>query len=685
MSRRLLPVALALSALALSSSAEAKKQKQPASTVSPAISEAVRAALQPSVDACTDFYAYACGGWINANPLPADKSISVRGFTTIDDQNDLLLKAILEEAAAAPAADADAKKLGTYWASCMDEAAIDAQGARPIQPLWDAIGAATDKASLWKVAGETGAMGIDPWFSAMVGAANDNPELNILHLYQGGLALPERTYYLDQSAEGQALLKDYEAHIAKMLLLGGRTSEQAAAEAVQILAFEKKMAEISWPTEKVYDVEATNNPIDLAGLQKLTPNLDWAAFFAASGAAGHTRINVATPSFFEGLDKLISEASVADLAAVQRWWVIHTAAPYLSHEIVDAHFAFNGTRLSGQQKLQDRWKRCVASTDGALGELLGQRYVAKAFEGESKTIALELIRGVEGAFKDGLPKLSWMDDATRAKAVEKVDAITNKIGYPDRWRDYGAVTVEPGAYWKNYLSAAKANVGHALSQWEKPVDKGEWGMTPPTVNAYYNPSANEIAFPAGILQPPFFDKDYPMAMNFGAIGMVMGHEVTHGFDDDGRKYDKTGRLVEWWAPEVASRFEERAQCVVDQYNAYEVQPGLKVNGELTLGENIADLGGIQGAYRAFKAWEATHGAQPEVAGLTPDQQFFVAYAQSWCAVVKPELAKMRALSDPHAPPQFRVNGPLSMLPAFSEAFSCKADAPMNKPQKCEVW
>ncbi len=698
MSRRSAPrLLLALAAvLAVASIAEAKKPKkdknaEPAATpaaesaVSPAVATAIQAAMKPSVDACTDFYTYACGGWFQSTPLPPDKAQIVRGFTTIDDQNDLLLRQILDETAKNPGTDPEKVKLGQYWSSCMDEAAIDAQGARPIAPLWAKVDGMKDKKQLVVVAGELGAMGIDPFFDGFIGAANDNPELNIFHLYQGGISLPERTYYLDQSAEGQQLLQDYEKHIATMLMLGGLTADQAAKQSQKVLAFEKKMAEISWPTEKLYDVEATNNKLDLAGLQKLTPGFDWKAYLAASGVAGRTQINVATPSFFEAFDKLVKATPLEDLQAVYRWNIVHTAAPQLSREIVEADFAFFGTRLSGAQKLQDRWKRCVAATDGALGEVLGKAYIERAFEGNSKTIALELIAEVEKAFKANLPALEWMDDATRAVAVEKADAITNKIGYPDKWKDYSALTVEPGAYFANHLAAQKFNVQYQLNQWEKPVDKTEWGMTPPTVNAYYNPSANEIAVPAGILQPPFFDKDYPMAMNFGAIGMVMGHEVTHGFDDDGRKYDKTGRLTEWWAPDVSAKFEERTKCVVEQYGKFEAQPGLFVNGELTLGENIADLGGLKASYAAFKAWEARNGKQPTVAGLTPDQQFYVSYAQSWCSISKPELEKSRLLSDPHSPPRYRVNAPLTSLPEFAKAFNCAEGTPMNPPNKCEVW
>lgn len=651
-----------------------------------ALEESVVSSMNPEADACVDFYEYACGGWVASNELPADKSRLNRSFTTIYDGNQELLRKILDEASANPGDDPNLVKVGDFYGACMDTETINAKGLEPVKPWLDEIAAAKDNKALFVWSAKLQLAGGEPFFGAGVEPDYKKPDTNRLGLAQGGLGLPDRAYYLDErNAESKAA---YEKHIAKMFQLAGDEERTATKKASQVVDFETKLAELAWPREELRDAEKTYHPMDLKGLISLTPQTPWREHFEAVGYGSINMYNVGTPDYFEGLDKLLGKTDPSVVKAYLSFHTLSHSAPYLSSAFEDENFAFYGRTLRGQQEMRPRWKRCVSRTESALGEVLGQIYVDRAFAGDSKQVAVEMIQSIESEFEKGMGDLDWMDDPTRAVAVEKSQAITNKIGYPDKWRDYSNLTVASDDHFGNAMRGSEHTSRFWLDQAGKPVDESLWYMTPQMVNAYYNPLANEIAFPAGILQPPFFDQDYPKAMNYGAIGMVMAHEVSHGFDDSGRKFSPTGELTEWWAPEVAERFEERAECIVEQYNGYEVQPDLFVNGKLTLGENIADLGGLKQSHRAYMAWLAQNGgSEPTVGDLTNEQLFFVAYAQGWCTIATPEYETEQVQRDPHSPARYRVNGPVRNLPAFGKAFGCEQGAPLypEPDDVCVIW
>jgi len=660
---------------------------EPAAVAPSGVGPLVKAAMDPGTDPCQDFYRYACGGWLDATELPADQSRWGRGFSEIAERNRVVLREILENAAKAPEADRDRTKLGRFYAACMDEAAIEKAGAEPLRPMFASIAGVKDPATLLSVVGAMHRQGSTPLFGLGVVADFKNPDLNIAFMSQGGLGLPDRDYYLKDDDASKALKGAYEQTVGRMLALAGEPEETAAKSAAAIVAFETELAKLSRPRVEMRDPDKLYNKIDLDGLQKLTPALPWKRFLEAVGHPEVRQINVAVPEFYRGLDALLPSTDLDTLKVYLRWQWIRSTSDLLPKAFVDEAFAFYGKRLAGQKELQPRWKRCVQATDGALGELLGRDYVERQFAGDSKAIALDLIHRIEEAFAANLANLAWMDDATRARALTKKDTLTNKIGYPDRWRDYARLAIKKGDYFEAALAARRFEFEFEAAKIGKPVDKKEWGMTPPTVNAYYNPLVNEMVFPAGILQPPFFDRSFPMVMNFGGIGMVMGHELTHGFDDQGRKFDPTGKLREWWEPTVSAKFEERAACVDRLYSGYEVQPGLKLNGKLTLGENIADLGGIKQSFQAWQAYASEHpdAARPAVEGLSNDQLFFIAFAQTWCSLQTPEIERVLVNVDPHSHPRFRVFGPLAQLPAFAAAFQCAEGTPMNPTERCEVW
>lgn len=653
----------------------------PAPPPVPEYAKALLASMDTSVSPCDDFYAYACGGWIKSTPLPADKPSWTRSFSVIRDQNRETLKTVLEKAAtdAATTADADTKRLGNFYGSCMDTATVETNGTSALTPYLKEIDGVKDLSSFMVQAGKLQLVGIPALVGMAVTPGLLDPTVTIIDIGQGGLSLPDRDYYLN--ADNAAVLAGFEIHVGRMLAFSGVPEADAGKQAKMVVAFEKAIAELSLPTADLRDPDKINHKLDRAGLVKLNPALRWDLFLDASGATGLNDINVETPDVFKKLEALLKKTDKATLKAYLRWQLIHSQGGALTQAIYDEHFSFYGKQISGQQQPEDRWKRCVSATDANIGELAGKAFVDARFPGDSKDIAVKLMHSVQEAFTAGLPRLSWMDDPTRARAVEKMKAMNLKVGYPDKWRDYGTLQLGKN-YAENRLQVARFETLRQLAKVGKPTDRSDWYMTPSTVNAYYDPSLNEMVFPAGILQAPFFDHTYPAAMNYGGIGMVMGHELSHGFDDSGRKFDGQGKLVEWWAPEVSSRFDTQASCVKDQYSAYEPQPGLHVKGDLTLGENIADLGGTRLSYRAFKAQNAPSAGVP---GLTDDQLFFVAMAQGWCSVSAPAYEKMLVLSNSHSPPQYRVNGPLSNLPEFANAFGCAEGTRMHPAKTCEVW
>jgi predicted metalloendopeptidase len=646
----------------------------------------VAAAMDPGADPCTDFYRYACGGWLDATELPGDKDRWVRSFSVIDEANRELVREILEEAAASSAEDPVQAKIGSFYGSCMDEEAVEKAGASPLQPWFDKIAAADDQAAVLALTGELHRVGVPAWFQVGTIPDFEDPDLNIAWIFQGGLGMPDRDYYVSEDPKKQELLAAYQVHVARMFALLGEDEETAARSAAAVVELETALAEASRPREEMRDFERLYNKIDLVGLQELTPGLTWSSYLEGVLQPAVTGISVAVPEFMTAMEKAVLEAGEESRDAYLRWNVVNAMAPDLSTAFVDADFDFYGRTLRGTQENEPRWKRCVSATQRALGEVVGQAYVDRRFAGSSKDVALTMIEDIEHAFENGLPALAWMDETTRSRAKEKVATLIDKIGYPDRWRDYSGLEVVADSYFANRVAADAFEFDYEADKIGKPVDRSEWGMTPQQVNAYYNPLWNEIVFPAGILQPPFFHKDFPAAMNYGGIGGVIGHELTHGFDDQGRKFAPDGRLREWWEPEVAGRFEERAQCVADFYSQFEVAPGAKVNGQLTLGENIADIGGVKESYDAYKAWEERNGApQPLVAGLTNDQHFFVSWSQVWCSIATEERERLQVTTDPHSPAKFRATAPLMMHPGFAAAFQCEPGTPMAPADRCEVW
>jgi len=650
------------------------------------ISADVLGAIDHDADPCDNFYRYACGTWLDSTPLPSDQPRWSRSFSVIRESNREWVRDLLEDAAANPGEDANRQKVGRYYGACMDEAAVDEAGAAPLHGLLSQIDAMGTELSGEALVGELHRAGVSAFFGMGALADFKNPELNIAFMSQGGLGMPDRDYYVSDDEEKKELLAAYEGHIARMFAFLGENAETAAANAARVLELEKRLAVISRSRAEMRNPDKLYNKLDREGLEKISPAISWGEYLAAIGYPDITEINVATPEFFEELNAISSETSLETIRAYLRWHVLDSFADQLSSDFVNANFEFYGKTLSGQAEIQPRWKRCVSATEGALGEVIGRLYVDARFPGASKDVAVEMINDIFVAFEGALPELEWMDDVTRGRAMEKADAIGRKIGYPDVWRDYSGLEVVEGSYFDNYIASNEFDYDYDATKIGKPVDPNEWAMTPQMVNAYYHPLLNEIAFPAGIMQPPFFHKDFPPAMNYGGIGGVIGHELTHGFDDSGRKFAPDGSLQEWWEPEVSARFEERAQCVDDFYSEYEVAEGVSVNGKLTLGENIGDLGGVKEAYSAFKAIEARTGdSTPAVEGLTNDQLFFVSWAQVWCTVASDEYIRRQVTTDPHSPSEFRGNGPLTLNPDFAEAFSCEEGSKMAPANRCVVW
>lgn len=679
-------ILLGAACIALGCAGESETEPAGYRLASDQIAADVLAAMDASADPCQDFYRYACGGWLDVTELPADQPRWTRSFSVIRERNREIVQQILEEAAADPGNDPDRKRIGYFYGACMDEQAVEQAGAKPLEPLLEMVATVEDAASLLRIAGALHRRSIGALFGAAVLPDFQNPDVNIAFFVQGGLGMPDRDYYVSDDPKKKELLEEYERHVARMFGLLGEDEATAASHAGQVLALETTLAQASRDRTEMRNIEKLYNKIDIAGLQDLTPGLPWDAYLEATGHPEVRDISVAVPEFFEALERLVADTPPDVLQAYLRWHAVNGTAQLLSSPFVDANFEFFGRKVAGQQEIRPRWKRCVDATQGALGEAVGKLYVERMFAGSSKEIALEMIHDLESAFAASLPGLVWMDETTRGRAMEKLDALGNKIGYPDEWRDYSSIELKPDGYFENTMVAIAFEFDREANKIGKAVDRKEWNMTPQTVNAYSNPLLNEIVFPAGILQPPFFHRDFPAAMNYGGIGGAIGHELTHGYDDQGRKFDPQGRLREWWEPEVAQKFERQAACVEKYYSGLEVEPGLNVNGKLTLGENIADIGGLKQSHAAYKLWEQRHGApEPIVEGLTNEQLIFVAWGQNWCTVMSPELARLQVTTDPHTPAQFRVSGPVAHIPAFAEAFQCEVGAPMRPEEQCLVW
>jgi putative endopeptidase len=643
-------------------------------------------AIDKTADPCTDFYQYACGNWTKNNPIPPDQ-VRWGEFTELRERNDWLLYRELETAAVpSPKRTPLEQKYGDFYAACMDTKLADQKGVKALQPTLDTINAFSDKKQLPAVLAtleiRDGTSGL---FSFGVGQDQKDSTQQIAQAGQGGLGLPDRDYYLLDSPRQKKIREDYVAHMSKMFQLAGDTPEKAAAEAQTVMAIETALAQGSMSRTDRRDPAKRYHMMTLVDLQKLTPDFEWQSYLQGIKMGAFQTLNVSYLQFFTTMNGLIGDQSLDAWKSYLRWRALNDAARWLSDPFVQQNFKFYGTELQGQQEMTPRWKRCTQATDGALGEAVGQDWVKKYFGPEKKANMLQLVTALETALHQDIEQLPWMSDDTKKKALEKLALIRNKIGYPEHWRDYSTLQVKRDDLLGNMARAAVFEDRYNLDKLGKPVDETEWLMTPPTVNAYYMPSMNDINFPAGILQPPFYDFSKDAAVNFGGIGVVIGHEMTHGFDDQGSKYDGHGNVVEWQTPDDRKAFTERTDCEVKEYGSFETVPGVKLNGQLTLGENTADNGGLRIAYLALMNTLAKQAASPEIDGYTPAQRYFLAFGQVWCENVREQSARNSALVDPHSPGRFRVNGAVQNFDEFGKAFSCKKGSPMYPENSCRVW
>jgi predicted metalloendopeptidase len=643
--------------------------------------------LDKNTPACTNFYQYANGGWLAANPIPAAYPSWGVG-NVLNEKNRDVLHDILEAAAknTTAAKGSSEQKVGDYYSSCMDEAKIESEGLKPLAEEFARIAAVKDKKTLEAEIAHLHSLGINALFVSDSTQDFKNSAEVTAEIFQGGLGMPDRDYYTKTDEKSQHVRDEYLKHVARMFELMGDDATKTAAEAQSVMALETKLAEASLTRVELRNPEKLYHRMAMAKVQEVAPGFDWITYFQQMGVPQKADVNVATPDFFKAMDQRLSTVSMPDWQTYLRWQLINAAASGLSAKFVDEDFNFKGKVLTGSKENLPRWKRCVVATDRALGEALGEVYVKTAFPPAAKARALDMVRNLEAALKSDISTLSWMGEATRKQAIVKLDAFLNKIGYPDRWRDYSSLKPDRGAYITNRFRATAFEKRRQLNKIGQPVDRMEWGMSPPTVNAYYNPQINEIVFPAGILQPPYFDAQADDAFNYGGMGSVIGHEMTHGFDDQGRQFDSKGNLANWWTDADLKAFKERAQCVIDQFNSFEVEKDIHENGNLVVGESIADLGGLVVAYAAFQ--KATEGKpRVNIDGFTPEQRFFLGYARGWATNTRPEFARLLVNVDPHPLPQFRVNGPLSNMPEFAKAFACKAGDPMVREEKdrCQIW
>jgi putative endopeptidase len=647
-----------------------------------------KARMDETVSACTDFFQYANGNWLKATEIPAAFS-SWGSFNILAENNRKTLHEILEESAKNTKAKAgtNEQKVGDFYATCMDESKREAEGAKPLAPYLARIDKIKDLKGLQAEITYFHKTGLPALFG--FGAAPDfkNSSMQIGTTGQGGLSLPNKDYYTKTDEKSVKLRADFVQHMTNMFQLLGDAPEQAAKNAQTVMAIETRLAGSSRGPIELRDPTTQYHLMTPAELAKLTPNFSWADYFTGLGLAKDLTINVAHPEFFQAADKALVEVPVADWKTYLRWQLVNAAAGTLSSKFETENFNFFGKTLSGRKEQYPLWRRCVSSSDNNLGEALGQVYVTRAFTPESKARMQTMISNLIAAFNGRLQKADWMSDETRKAAAAKLAAFGQKIGYPEKWIDYSRLTVTRDSYAANIIRASEFAQARDFAKINKPIDKAEWGMTPPTVNAYNNSFRNEIVFPAGILQPPFFNPEADDAVNYGAIGAVIGHEITHGFDDQGAKFDLQGNVKDWWTPADLKNFQTRSECVINQFSAFEVEPGLNVQGKLVAGESIADLGGLAMAYEAFQKSMAGKPRPENIDGLTPEQRFFLGWAQVWASKYTPEFARFVTQADPHPLDRFRVNGPLSNMPEFAAAYGCKAGDPMVRPEKdrCQVW
>ena len=641
-----------------------------------------------TVNPCQDFYQYANGHWLEHNPVPADRSAWGAG-SELYERNLAVLHQILEDAAkntTAPKGSA-ARKVGDFYRSGMDTAKIEAEGATPLNKEFARIAAIKDVQSLQDEIAHLHRHGINTAYPFFAYQDFKNSARIIANLYQGGLGLPDRDYYIADDEKMKEIRKQYVEHVAKMFELLGDKPQQAADEAKTVMELETRLAKSSMTQVEQRDPNAIYHKMSLADVNALTQGYSWDRYFAGLGLADPGDINVGQPEFFKEAGKMITTVPLKDWQTYLRWQLISATANKLSSPFVNESFRFNGTILGGAKELRPRWKRVLQATDQALGEALGQLYVAKSFSPEAKARAQAMVANLKAALRDRLLALDWISEDTRKQALRKLDAIAVKVGYPDKWRDYSGLAVDGGSYALNSMQADEFEFERNLKKIGKPIDRTEWGITAPTVDAYYNPNFNEIVFPAGILQPPFFNPDADAASNYGGIGSVIGHELTHGFDDEGHQFDADGNLKNWWTPDDEKNYKARAALIEKQYSDYIALDDLHINGKLTMGENIADLGGLKIAYLAFQKSLEGKPRPPKIDGYTAEQRFFLAFAQAWRRNTRPEAVRLMIATDPHSPPRFRVLGPLSNMPEFLQAFGCDGENSIARPDalRVKIW
>jgi putative endopeptidase len=642
-------------------------------------------ALDKSADPCVDFYQYSCGGWLKNNPIPSDQAAWGR-FNELAERNRVFLRQILDDAAQAKQRTPNEQKIGDYFATCLDEDAINKKGVAVLKPYIDRINSIKDKSELTALIATLHRQGVNALFSFGSGADFKNAKEVIGQADQGGLSLPDRDYYLKDDPKSVELRKDYLEHVTNMFKLLGDSPEKAAANANAVMRIETALAKGSMDRVERRDPEKIYHKLSQQEWQALTPSLSWPKYLTDVGAPAAPSLNVANPDFFKALDAELKSVSLDDLKTYLRWQLVHSQVQYLPKGFVDENFNFYGKTLTGAKELRARWKRCVAAVDGDLGEALGQVYVEKHFPPEAKERTLKMVKALESALGSDIQGLDWMSEATKKQALIKLAAIENKIGYPTKWRDYTPLKIVRGDALGNSLRANEFEVQWELHKIGKPLDKQEWQMTPPTVNAYYDPTENDINFPAGILQPPFYDFKADDGLNFGGIGAVIGHELTHGFDDEGAQFDAQGNLKSWWTPADEKAFKERTQCLVDEYDKFVAVDDVHVRGKLTLGENTADNGGLRIALMALLSSLANSGKPAEkIDGYTPEQRLFIGWGQIWCQNQTDQIARLLALNNEHSPGKYRVNGVVSNMPEFQKAWGCKAGQPMVRENACHVW
>ena len=650
------------------------------------------------VDPCADFYDFANGAWRAGNPIPASMPRWSRRWAAGEASKDRL-KLILEEASAGkdqPKGSVE-QLIGDFYGACMDETRANSLGVKPLAPLLAEIAGIKNTADVRVVIARLHGIAVNVPFVLFGGSDNHNPTDVIAQIVASGLGMPDRDYYLKPEPRFKEAREKYLAHVAAMFRLAGESDAVAKSAADTVMRMETQLAENSLDNVALRDPKATDHKTSFGDLQKMTPDFNWTAYYHRTGLTRDSRaseeparigdVNVAEPKFLAEFNRQLTAYPVADWKTYLEWHLLNSAAGSLSDAFVREDFAFNGAFLSGAREMKPRWKRCAESADRLLGEALGKKYVEKYFPPAAKARMQELVKNLRTAMGETIQALAWMTPETKKRALEKLSTFNPKIGYPDRWKDYSKVAISRASYWDDVVAGRQFNVRDNLATIGKPVDRGRWGLTPPTSDAYYNPLLNEIVFPAGILQPPAFSMDANDAVNYGAIGLVIGHEISHGFDDQGAQYDAEGRLNNWWTADDLKKFQEKTSCVVNQFDNYFVEPGLHHNGKLVLGEAIGDSAGAKIAYRAFQISQQGKPPLPTLDGFTPDQQFFIAWGQFRGDAVRPEFARTMVQGDPHPIAKYRVIGPVSNLPEFQKAFSCKPGSPMVRPPelRCEVW